>query len=297
MRNEVKVILRGAVLIATLPVFMLGQAGQGSPTKVIPNDPRPYNPKDLTGIWGRMAAGGGLSAPCQECGDRGFSIKDPEFTPEGKKRFDANKPSYGRPVGEPLKGEPLARVRAVPPAQGNDPQGLCMPQGLPRHLLFPYAFEIMMTTDGRMVQRFEHDNMWRQVWHDGRKLPELPVDLPVFYGYSIGHWEGDVYVVESVGFDDRTWIDHFGFPHSDMMKLTERYHRIAYNKLELIMTVDDPKTFKKPWVSDRKLSILIDPQALAAKSFDHWAGLLEFPCPDVYDGFNEHIRNPVGGIR
>jgi hypothetical protein len=153
----------------------------------------------------------------------------------------------------------------------------------------------MTTTDGRIVQRFEWNDNWRQIWTDGRKLPSLPVDLPGLYGYSVGHWEGNTFVVETVGLDDRTWIDHFGYPHSDMIRLVERYRRFAYNKLELIMTIDDPKTYTKPWVSDRKVWVLLDPSEL--KSGDGWQGLLELPCADLLEGFNKRVRDPNDGIR
>jgi hypothetical protein len=282
-------------LLLLLPAIAFGQEAPGATRQTgIPDDPRPFNPKELTGIWARDLGRAGIACG-PECGDRGFGKKVPPMTPEGKKRFDANKPSYGRALGEPLKGEDIGRVRAVPPALGNDPQGECIPQGIPRHLLFPYSFEIMMTTDGRMVQRFEWNDNWRQIWMDGRKLPAVPVDLPGLYGYSVGRWDGNTLVVETVGLDDRTWVDHFGYPHSDETRLEERYRRIAYNKLELIMTLYDPKVYATPWVSDRKVSVLLDPREL--KSGDGWQGLLELPCADLIEGFNKKVRDPVNGIR
>src|SRR5437867_3879265 len=71
-------------------------------------------------------------------------------------------------------------------------------------------------------------------------------------GYSVGHWEGDVFVVQSNTFDDRTWLDHFGYPHSDEMRLEERYHRLDRDNMQLVMTLTDPSTYTKPWVSETK---------------------------------------------
>src|SRR5438128_1178782 len=76
---------------------------------------------------------------------------------------------------------------------------------------------------GRVLQFFEYDHVWRTIYTDGRKLP-TGVD-PRWYGYAVGHWEGDTLVIESAGFDDRTWLDADGHPHSDQMRLLERYRR------------------------------------------------------------------------
>ena len=276
-----------ALIVATVA---LGQARVNSG---VPDDPRPFNKKDLTGIWSHSNRGGQECGA--ECGDRGYSVNVPPMTPEGQKRFDTNKPSYGRPLGQPLNGDHVGRVRAIPPALGNDPQGFCIPQGVPRHLLFPYPVEFMMTTDNRLIQHFEWDANRREIWLDGRKLPAVPVDLPTWYGYSVGRWEGDTFVVDTVGLDERSWVDHFGYPHSEEMRLQERYRRFAYNKLELTMTIDDPRTYTKPWVSDRKVFIRLEPSEL--KSGDGWSGLLELACADLAEEFNKKVRDPAGGIR
>jgi hypothetical protein len=76
---------------------------------------------------------------------------------------------------------------------------------------------------------------------------------PTWNGTSVGKWEGDVFVVDSMGFDDRTWLDKFGYPHSENMKLQERYRRIDADTLELTMTITDPEMYTRPWVSDTKL--------------------------------------------
>src|ERR1700688_1478412 len=93
----------------------------------------------------------------------------------------------------------------------------------------------------------EHDT-WRTIWTDGRALPKYPD--PAWYGYAIGRWEGDTFVVDSNGYDERTWIDHFGNPHSEQMRLEERFHRRDADTLAINMVLTDPKTYTKPWVSD-----------------------------------------------
>jgi hypothetical protein len=104
-----------------------------------------------------------------------------------------------------------------------------------------------------MLQFFEYRHDWREVWMDGRTLPP-PNDVdPRWNGYSVGRWQEDTFVVESVGFDARSWLDKFGYPHSEEMRVEERYRRIDADTLELVVTITDPVMYAKPFTSDRKL--------------------------------------------
>jgi hypothetical protein len=102
------------------------------------------------------------------------------------------------------------------------------------------------------------EKRWRGVWTDGRQLPKDPD--PRWYGYSVGRWEDDyTFVVNSNGTDDRTWLDNAGSPHSNDMKVEERYHRASQNVLELTVTIDDPKTYTMPWVARNKMPMRLMP--------------------------------------
>jgi hypothetical protein len=103
-----------------------------------------------------------------------------------------------------------------------------------------------------MIQFFEWHHDWREVFLD-RQLPAADTVDSTWNGTSVGKWEGDVFVVDSIGFDDRTWLDKFGYPHSENMKLQERYRRIDADTLELTMTITDPEMYTRPWISDTKL--------------------------------------------
>lgn len=262
-------------------------------------DSRPFNPRDIAGIWSRNPQGFGGGATCADCGDRGFGNDVPPFTPEGQKRFDANKPSYGRALGSADAAahpeEHIGRRRATPPSNGTDPYQYCNPQGVPRAVLFPDAMEFLVLPD-RVINTFSWEQRFRTIWMDGRKLlkPE-EVDEPRWMGYTVGRWEGDTFVVESVGHDERTWIDHFGYPHSDMMRLEERYRRIRYDTLELQMTITDAKIYTKPWVSQVKRFKLFPKEHF--KGVDGgWAGIREDVCaPADDDLFIKTIRDPAGG--
>jgi hypothetical protein len=166
---------------------------------------------------------------------------EPIFTDYGRRLFDANRPGYG----------PRRQM------QRNDPLGRCEPMGLPRHLnteiVAPHAtFEIVFLPD-RVLQIFEYRHDWREVWMDGRRLPTLADSWPKWNGFSVGHWEGDSFVVNTLGFDGRSWLDKLGYPHSEQMQLEERYRLLSADTLELRMTVTDPLVYAEPFVSDRKL--------------------------------------------
>jgi hypothetical protein len=94
---------------------------------------------------------------------------------------------------------------------------------------------------------YEYDHWMRRVFTDGRKLPEDPDAL--WMGTSVGHWDGNVFVVETSGFNEKTWLDRLGHAHSDQLKVTERFRRVDRDHLELDIRMDDPKALAKPWES------------------------------------------------
>jgi hypothetical protein len=273
--------------------------GQGQPgARNSAPDNRRFDPHDLAGIWTRNSNGMGGGGTCRDCGDRGFGNNVPAFTEEGQKRFEANKPSYGRALGTPDAAahpeEHIGRRRAVPPANDTDPYQHCNPQGVPRALLYPDPVEFIVLPN-RIVQNFQWTYSWRTIWTDGRTLPK-EVDLPRWWGYSAGHWEGDTFVVDTTGLDDRSWVDHFGYPHSDEMHLQERYRRTSYDTLELNMWIEDPVIYKGRWNADVKHFKLLPKDYI--KTPDGWTGLLEDLCApaDEVDLFNKRIRDPAGGV-
>lgn len=161
----------------------------------------------------------------------------PPFTPWGQARFDAAVPSSRSPGPEGDR---------VIPGKENDPTLACAPDGYPKILTSPEPFEII-SIPGRVLMFFEKDHGWRQIWTDGRTLPEDPPELR-FDGYSVGRWEGDTFIVESSGFNDELWLDYYGDPHSEELRLTERYRRVDQNTLSIAVTIVDPKAYTKPWV-------------------------------------------------
>ena len=114
------------------------------------------------------------------------------------------------------------------------------PDGFPRNLLFELRPFQVVQTPKSVLMLYMFEKRWRTIWTDGRQLPKDPD--PRWYGYSVGRWEDDsTFVVNSVGMDERTWLDNAGSPHSDQMKVEERYHRVDQNTMELTVTIDDPE--------------------------------------------------------
>jgi len=154
-----------------------------------------------------------------------------------QRMVDAGKP-------EPLPwAEALLRERAANNAK-DAPGAHCLPRGITNAgALFPFK---LVQTPGLLVMLFEDDiPSHRQVFLDGRSHPKDP--NPMWMGHSIGHWEGDTLVIDSVGFDDRSWLDNVGHPHTEMMRVIERFRRPDLGHLEIEITIDDPKAYARPW--------------------------------------------------
>jgi hypothetical protein len=138
-------------------------------------------------------------------------------------------------------------------ARSNDPWATCDPFGFPRSATNETRGIAFAQMPDRVVIMTQFQKVWRQVWMDGRGLPKNvgakggPDSR--WYGYSVGHWDGDyTLVVETTGVDDSTWVDRRGYPHTVEMRIEERYTRVDHNDLELTVTIDDPKIYTKPFV-------------------------------------------------
>ena len=120
----------------------------------------------------------------------------------------------------------------------------CFPSGMPRLMSEVFPFEIVQIR-GRVLILFERDYAVSHIWTDGRKLPEDPD--PSYMGHSVGKWDGDTLVVDTIGLKGTTWLDRAGHPHSDALHVTARMRRVSHDKLQIDWTFDDPKAFTKPW--------------------------------------------------
>ena len=129
---------------------------------------------------------------------------------------------------------------------------LCLPPG--PMVTFSGPLKIIHTPQIVAVL-YEVPNNFRQIFLDGRSLPRDP--NPTWQGYSVGRWEGETLAVESNGFNDKSWIGRPGFPHTEALRVTERYSRRDFGHMDVQITFDDPKTFVRPWTATTEL--LYDP--------------------------------------
>ena len=139
----------------------------------------------------------------------------------------------------------------------NDPAKVCTEiGGIPLIDLLSEPIKIVQSPR-LTIMLYEVGNVHRQIYTDGRNLP-TEFDLPAFLGYSIGRWEGDTLVVETAGFNDRTALDLMGHPHSDALRVVERYRRRDFGRMDVEMTFDDPKMYTKPFTIKIPHNLLAD---------------------------------------
>jgi len=223
-------------------------------------DKKPFNPRDLNGVWGNNGVE--------------LNLVVPPFTAKGKEMYDAT------------RAEETAEGVAI--SNSKDGMLICDPLGYPRWFAYNYGFQFVVLPD-RVLQFFELGHTWRDIWTDGRKLPDDPPQ-PRWLGYAVGRWEGDTFVIESSGYDDRSWIQEdrrdrrWGFPHTDQMRVVERYKRTSFGTLEAELTVIDPEVYKKPWTT--KAVIQLSPGT----------ELAEYMCvPSETEAYNaDKLRPQVG---
>lgn len=193
----------------------------------------------------------------------------PEPDPKGKREGVENAvfPRYLVNVAQDLADPATALVpaaqalyrRRVATNGVDDPIAHCQPPGAPRVWAFPRPTKII-ETPGVTLLLHEHDTTYRQIFTDGRPLPENPI--PTWMGYSIGRWDGDTFVVTTSGVTDRSWLDMLGFPHTESLVTTERFRRVDVGHLDVEITYTDAGTFTKPLVITQKLRLLPDQEII-----------------------------------
>ena len=209
----------------------------GAPNLAAP-PPRSADGKpDLSGIWQASRAVFNLAQAVK----KGEQIP---LTPEGRAIFEERRRTESK----------------------DDPSARCLPTGLPVRALLRTPFKIVQTPPV-MAILYESRTTFRQILTDGRPLPK-EVDWPAWNGFSVGRWEGDTFVAETIGFNGRPWLDQAGYPASDALKITERMRRRDFGHIDLEMVIDDRKMYTRPWSIFSELTLQVDTE------------LLEFICEE-----------------
>ena len=141
----------------------------------------------------------------------------------------------------------------------DDPTASCIVGGVPRSDFVGYPFKILQVP-GMVVILYEAVHAYRQIFTDGRELPKDP--NPAWFGYSVGRWDGDAFVVETAGFNDNVWLDNAGKPAGTHLRVTERFVRKDFGNMDIQVTIDDPKTYTKPWSMTQPLAFQPDTELL-----------------------------------
>ena len=155
------------------------------------------------------------------------------------------------------------------------PSKSCLPIGLPLDTMLSEVSKIVQTP-GLIVMMLENDSAVRQIHTDGRKFPQDP--SPSWFGYSVGKWEGDTLVVDTVGFNNKSWLDVMGHPHSEAMHLLERYRRRDFGHMDVETTIDDPMLYARPFTVKVTHELQAD------------SDILEYICAEN-EKDNSHIKN------
>lgn len=188
--------------------------------------------RDLSGVWLVKEPGATFSR-----------TPPPEMTEWARERFRSNRATIG----------PTAALDA------NDPTVACFPPGVPYVLLVPVPFEFVHAP-GRVLQLFEYNHNVRRIYTDGRAHPPdlQDTESAQWMGHSIGGWQDDTFVIDTIGFNDRSWLDRVGHPHSAGLHLVERIRRVDHATLEYTVTVDDPQAYAGPWTGQMMFALRPD---------------------------------------
>ena len=218
------------------PTPGIPRTADGKPDLTAPAPKLPDGKPDLTGLWLTQGI---------YIGDIAKDLKEPvPFQPWAAELFKHRRDTLSK----------------------EDPTGRCIVGGVPRSTAVPYPFKVVHTTGGMVLMLFEAVHSYRQIFTDGRPLPKDP--NPQWFGYSVGRFEGDTFIVESSGFNDNVWLDNNGRPATDQLKVTERFTRKDFGHMNVAVTIDDPKTYKKPWTVNMPLIYQPDTE------------MIEYMCPE-----------------
>lgn len=188
--------------------------------------------------------------------------------------FDPADPRFEKPDTLPMQTWAAEKFKSAKPGYGpyataksEDPTLKCYPPGMPQILLIPFPMEIIHASD-RILIYFEFGNHLRQIYIDGRTHPKDPI--PSYMGHSIGKWEGDTLVVDTVGLTDKSWLDRAAHPHTEALHIVERIRRVDRETLIFDLTFDDPQAYTRPWKGVKRFTLVPDGEVMEYVCVDNF---------------------------
>jgi hypothetical protein len=236
-----------ALAFAIVMSFSSAASAQTKQPSGAPKVPKSNPAHDLSGVW--MLDHTRPLTVVERFWMYELTEEEPPMTAWGEAQYKAAKSSFG--------------TRSYPLAETNDPiYHTCTPPGYPRIILHPFPMQVVQAP-GEVIMLFEYDSVRHQIFTDGR--PHDTSLGPLWMGDSIGHWEGDTLVADTVNFNDKTWLDRVGHPHTEALHVVERIRRTNHYHLTDDITIDDPKAYTKPWSAH--LDFLLRPKWTLAELF------------------------------
>jgi hypothetical protein len=262
MKIQMRSLIVGLMGLLFLAPAAFAQNGRNMPAQAAATGTKEPAPvRDINGVWFHNGPGTRLN-------------KAAPMTPWGQAQFATHKTDAGGPV-----------------AESTDPMVKCDPLGFPRNVTWEIRGIQFVETPSKMVELFQYQRVWREIWTDGRALPknagsdDLNAPDPRYYGYAVGHWGDDYsFVVDTVGTDERTWLDNAGNPHSNDLHVKETYKRLDHDNLQITVLIDDPKAYTEPFVL-ATINYVWDPK----QEFEE-----QLCIPSDAQAYMDAIANPAG---
>jgi len=234
------------------PVPGTPRTRDGKPNLAAPA-PRAANGKpDLSGVWHVQPTS--LAEMKRLYGEHADVVNVPGMELDTISKYAINILVDFKPEEAPMRPGAAEILHLRVPSEFPDTN--CLPAGIPTASLVSEPAK-MVQSPGLIVILYESEDGHRQIYTDGRKLPK-EVAQPAWLGYSVGKWENDTLVVESAGFNDKSWLDVMGHPHSEALRIVERYRRRDFGHMDVEMTFDDPQMYTKPFTIKFTQELLAD---------------------------------------
>jgi len=232
-----RLIVAAGLCIGLWPLLMSAQ------TPARPSGPVPQGPDkkpDLTGVW----QGGSTQRGSWEEANRGMGVGGSGRDAAAPVVLSSNDRPAGR-EGAPYQPWAAKKVLEAYNRRGiDDPTGRCLPAGIPRTIMLGLFPQQIVQTPTQVIMLYEYMNVHRVIPLNGKHRDDL---IPSYMGDSIAHWDGDTLVVDTIGFNDKTWLAGTGTFHTDALHTTERYTRVNKDQINYEVTMEDPNVFTKPW--------------------------------------------------
>jgi hypothetical protein len=270
-----KTLILAAAIAATATVPVVLAQRQNAPEPTGTN--RPNAPTSPAGSGGLTAPGRGRGPAVPQGPAPKLADGRPDFSGVWQGGGPVGDLAQGMPKGVDVPLNEAGKTLMASRQSKDDPEANCLPTGVPRQA--PYPWRVLQTPTHIFILFEGNIHSYRQIFVDGRKHPDDPD--PTWYGHSVGHYEGQTLVVDTIGFNDKFWFDFRGHPHSEKLHTVERYTRSNLGTLVVETMIDDPTYYSKPFTISFSARLRPGEE------------LMEYICQENEQD-SKHIKGPAG---